>query len=358
MIRSAPKSNEERLKALNEKVRGLDLYAHWWGFGDSKYQQPQVWRWTDIYKCLLEASEVMPIGTDFLTDRRSLLLNTKSATLFMGFQMLLPGESAQAHRHNFSAIRFVVQGSGTYSTADGEKMIMEPGDLLSQPNWAWHDHNNQTNEPCIWLDGVEARLSRALQASFHETWPEGVTQPVAKPDGYSRRVYGPVRRQTALRQGIHPPGFCYKWGNTLEALKELAGEGQVDPYDGVLLEYTNPITGGHTFPIMTSTIQMLRPGETTRRHRHTGTTLQYVVRGNGVTMVDEAVTPPQWVDPQEPVISAEAVALEWGEKDCFIVPSWRWHWYRNNSNTEPAIIFSMSDRPILESAGLYREEGE
>jgi len=34
MISSAPKSNEERLKALNEKVRNLDLYAHWWGFGD------------------------------------------------------------------------------------------------------------------------------------------------------------------------------------------------------------------------------------------------------------------------------------------------------------------------------------
>ncbi|NIO09541.1 MAG: hypothetical protein GTO40_16675 [Deltaproteobacteria bacterium] len=75
-------------------------------------------------------------------------------------------------------------------------------------------------------------------------------------------------------------------------------------------------------------------------------------------MVDEAVTPPQWVDPQEPVLSAEAVALDWSEKDCFIVPSWRWHWYRNNSKTESAIIFSMSDRPIMESAGLYREEGE
>jgi gentisate 1,2-dioxygenase len=141
-------------------------------------------------------------------------------------------------------------------------------------------------------------------------------------------------------------------------LKDFAGEGQVDPYDGVLLEYANPLTGGHTFPIMTCYIQMLRPGETTRRHRHTGTTQHHVVRGSGVTVVDEAVTPPPGVDPQEPVLSAEAADLEWGEKDCLIVPSWRWHSHRNNSRTEPAILFSMSDRPILEAAGLYREEGE
>jgi gentisate 1,2-dioxygenase len=56
------------------------------------------------------------------------------------------------------------------------------------------------------------------------------------------------------------------------------------------------------------------------------------------------------------VLSAEAVALDWGEKDCFIVPLWRWHSHRNNSKTDPAIVFSMSDRPILEAAGLYREE--
>ena len=356
-ITSSTKSNEERLTELNEEVRSLDMQAHWWGFGESKYQKPQVWRWADIYRCLMEAGEVMPVGTDFLTDRRSLILNTKSATLTLAFQLLLPGERAQAHRHNFSAIRFVVEGGGAYSTAAGEQMIMEPGDLLTQPNWAWHDHHNPTNEPCIWLDGLEARLSRVFQASFHETWPEGVSQPVAKPDGYCRQVYGPLRPPATLERGVHPPGFSYKWGDTLRSLKNLAGEGQADPYDGVLLEYTNPVTGGRTFPIMTCYIQMLRPGEKTRRHRHTGTTQHHVVRGNGVTMVDEAVTAPPGEDPQEPVLSAAAVDLEWGEKDCFIVPSWRWHSHQNNSRSEPAIFFSMSDRPILEAAGLYREEG-
>jgi len=358
MTQPAGKSNEERLKALNEEIRNLDLQAHWWGFGESRYQKPQVWRWADIRRCLMEAGEVMPVGTDFFTDRRSILLNTQSATLSLAFQLLVPGERAQAHRHNFSAIRFVVEGNGAYSTADGEKMSMEPGDLLTQPNWAWHDHHNPSDGPCIWLDGLEAKMSRILQASFHETWPEGVSQPIAKADGHCRQVYGPLRQPGALNRGIHPPGFSYKWQDTLDTLRELAGEGQVDPYDGVLLEYTNPLNGGHTFPIMTCAIQMLRPGEKTRRHRHTGSTLHHVVRGSGVTTVDEAVTPPPGVDPQEPVLCAPAATLDWREKDCFIVPSWRWHWHRNDSTTEPAIVFSMSDRPLMEAAGLYREEGE
>jgi gentisate 1,2-dioxygenase len=50
--------------------------------------------------------------------------------------------------------------------------------------------------------------------------------------------------------------------------------------------------------------------------------------------------------------------LTWGAKDCFFVPSWRWHQFKNTSKKEPAVMFSVTDRPVLESLGLYREEGE
>ena len=356
MASSTVEMTPERQKALEEDLRRLDLHGHWQGWGEHPDQKPQVWRWADIRRCLVESGNVIPVGQDVLTDRRTLVLKTRAATFSMAFQMLLPGESAQAHRHNFSAIRFVVEGGGAYSTADGEQMLMEPGDLLTQPNFAWHDHNNRVDEPCIWVDGVEARLSSLFQAAFHDTWVEGVSQPIAKSDGYSRRVLGPVRQKTELARGIHPPGFSYKWGDTIQTLEELAAEGQGDPYDGVLLEYNNPITGGHTFPVMTCYIQMLRPGETTRRHRHTGSQLHHVVRGQGVTFVDKSVDPP--TDFNEPAHAAAAAELDWGEKDTFIVPSWRWHRHRNSSNSEPVILFSLSDRPILEAAGMYWEEGE
>jgi gentisate 1,2-dioxygenase len=36
--------------------------------------------------------------------------------------------------------------------------------------------------------------------------------------------------------------------------------------------------------------------------------------------------------------------------------SWNWHHFKNTSNNEPAIFFSVTDRPVLESLGLFREE--
>jgi gentisate 1,2-dioxygenase len=38
------------------------------------------------------------------------------------------------------------------------------------------------------------------------------------------------------------------------------------------------------------------------------------------------------------------------------VPSWNWHHFENKSKKDPAIIFSVTDRPVLESLGLFREE--
>jgi gentisate 1,2-dioxygenase len=89
---------------------------------------------------------------------------------------------------------------------------------------------------------------------------------------------------------------------------------------------------------MTCHIQMLMPGQETRPHRHTSTTLYHAVQGSGVTVVDRTKE------------------MDWNEHDSFSLPSWRWHQHRNRSNTEPAILFSVTDRPLHEMTGLDREE--
>ena len=38
------------------------------------------------------------------------------------------------------------------------------------------------------------------------------------------------------------------------------------------------------------------------------------------------------------------------------VPSWNWHRFENKSSKDAAILFSVTDRPVLESLGLFREE--
>ena len=60
-----------------------------------------------------------------------------------------PGEVARAHRHTPAAYRFVVQGSGAYTTVQGQRCRMAPGDLILTPGWTWHDHTNDGPEPIV-----------------------------------------------------------------------------------------------------------------------------------------------------------------------------------------------------------------
>jgi gentisate 1,2-dioxygenase len=91
---------------------------------------------------------------------------------------------------------------------------------------------------------------------------------------------------------------------------------------------------------MTCHLQMLQPGQQTRFHRHTGTVLYHAVQGQGTTMMDRT----------------DAKELQWNAHDSFSLPSWRWHAHKNLSQTDTAILFSVTDRPLLEMTGLDREE--
>jgi gentisate 1,2-dioxygenase len=250
-----------------------------------------------------------------------------------------------------AALRFVVEGDGTaYTNVEGEKMLMEPNDLVLTPHWTWHDHQNPGTKPVVWLDVLDVHLANFLDAPIHENYNEsldqngnyfeGSSQPVVHEDGYCRQRYGVVRRR-GVSDGRAVP-YAYKWRDTLAALREMAAAGERDPHDGVLLDYTNPATGGPTMPTIACRAQWLGPGEATRAHRHTSSTIYHVIEGDGTTVVGAEATGGE--------------AYDWGTRDCFFVPSLGWHRHVNRSKTAPALLFSVSDRPVLESLGLYREE--
>ena len=49
--------------------------------------------------------------------------------------------------------------------------------------------------------------------------------------------------------------------------------------------------------------------------------------------------------------------FNWEKSDIFVVPSWQWHSHENTTS-EDAILFSITDQPAREALGLYREEAE
>jgi gentisate 1,2-dioxygenase len=259
-------------------------------------------------------------------------------TLFAGIQVVMPGEIARAHRHTMAALRFIIESEGGYTNVNGEPIPMLPGDLVLTPNWAWHDHANDTPKPMIWLDGLDVPLVRMLDAAFQEYFPSE-RQELSSESGLSQMKYGTgaLRAVGQAPAGRHSPLMHYAWSHTKGALDRLADTDIGTPEDGLIMEYTNPVNGGPVMPTIACFAQRLGPGERTAAHRHTSSTVYHVVEGSGCSIVG-------------------GHNLEWQTKDTFCVPNWTSHQHANLSATEPAYLFSFSDLPVLQALDLWREE--
>jgi gentisate 1,2-dioxygenase len=275
---------------------------------------PHVWRYADVRPALMEAGEAV---TAEEADRRVLMLlnpglDGKAAAtnlLYAGLQLVLPGEIAGPHRHSQAALRFIVEGDGGHTTVDGERTIMRAGDMVLTPSWTVHDHGNESDGPMIWLDGLDVPIVNPLEATFFEDLGDEPQEVTAE----------------------RAPAITYPWERTEE---ELRGA-EATATDGVILEYTNPVTGGSVLPTMGCSVQLLAPGLHTEAHRHTSSAVYHAVRGSGATIVDGR-------------------RLEWEEKDTFALPTWAVHEHVNHSGDE-AILFSFTDAPVLRALGLQRE---
>ena len=84
-------------------------------------------------------------------------------------------------------------------------------------------------------------------------------------------------------------------------------------------------------------VQLLPPGHETSAHRHTSTVIYHVFRGHGTSQVGDR-------------------HFDWEQGDSFVVPLWHEHRHVNRSRSDEAILFSMSDAPVLKALDLYREE--
>src|SRR5689334_3208153 len=200
-------------------------------------EAPYLWKWEALLDGLLKASEAIGIEQ---AERRAIRvvnphLSTKSTshTLQVTFSIVNPGEVARAHRHNMAAIRFVVQGKGAYTAVNGEKFFMERGDLILTPNWTWHDHHNESQDPIIWLDGLDGPMIQSLNVLFFEDY-EKSEQPITREVGESVSRMGFAR--TVKQDFTHARGvpYRYTWKDTYKALHTMK-DADRDPCDGVLL---------------------------------------------------------------------------------------------------------------------------
>ena len=125
-------------------------------------------------------------------------------------------------------------------------------------------------------DGLDVPLIQSLQVISYEPYSE--EKQATRPSVQEPSHFGMTRPVRSDGQAAPMP-LHYRWEDTYRALQALA-ETPADPYDGVALEYVNPITGGRTLPTLSCWAQMLRPGERTRAHRHNSTSIYHAFRGS------------------------------------------------------------------------------
>jgi gentisate 1,2-dioxygenase len=301
---------------------------------------PYLWRWADIRPKLLEACDVMP---ESFTARRNVSFGNPGLskhgtthTILAGVQMVKPREVAWAHRHSIAALRFVIEGDERlYTVVDGEAFAMEPNDLVLTPSGCWHDHHNDGERHGVWLDVLDVPLVMMLNQGFYEPFGESA-QPLRewRGDDLSERARLVRLGWAPLSQGA---GFRYRWREVRELLYAY-GPDEGSPHDGIILEYVNPTTGGSTQPTLACYVQRLPAGFAGEEHRHTSSIVYHVVEGSGTTVVGDR-------------------EIQWSPRDVFAIPNWMRHRHVNPSNGD-AILFSVTDEPVLAALGLLREDPE
>jgi gentisate 1,2-dioxygenase len=338
---------EQTEKAHYEAVARAGAAPLWNYYGGLFPQQPvsravpYLWRYAELRPQLLHFVDTLSLEE---AERRVLMLVNPGlqeppatlGTIFAGLQIIVPGEDAQAHRHSAGAFRVIVEGEGAVTTVNGERIWMRPGDLLLTPSWHWHDHVNEGDARMIWLDGLDFPLVNSLDAGFFEEF-ETRLQEVLVPDDLSSRqfIHGQLVPEWEERKGANSPVGKYPWTETMAAFNAIGDDVPGTPADDILLQYTNPWTGGPVLPTMACFIQRLRPSFHGAAHRHTTNVIYKVMSGNGQTIVGDET-------------------FSWGENDIFCVPKWAPHEHINLAADEDAILFSYSDEPVMRALDLLR----
>ncbi len=307
----------------------------------ARFTQPVLWRYRDIRPQLLRAGELTPIEK---AERRVLVLanpghgleNMKAtATIYIGMQLILPGEVAPAHRHTPSAVRFAIEGEGGYTVVNGEKLPMHRGDLILTPPGQWHEHGHEGSGPVIWLDALDLPLVYGMEASYAI---EGPPQRVDWPEGRGAACFGtggllPYRSLDGQRAPY--PMLRFPWQDVRRALGELAS---VTPAsDPVQLAYVNPQTGRECLPTLGFSAIQLRPGEELKLPKRSASAVMHVIEGEVAASIDDAVHVAE-------------------ETDTFAVPTHAAVSLANRSTRSAAYLFVIDDAPLQRKLGIYEAQ--
>lgn len=302
--------------------------------------QATMWSYEAIRPLLLQSGELTPIEK---AERRVLVLANPghgltqlqaTPAIYLGMQLLLPGERAPAHRHTPNAVRMIVEGTGAYTTVDGEKCPMNRGDLILTPTGLWHEHGHDGVDPVVWLDVLDLPLVYYMEASYHvESGPQVI---LTTRGGSGYRQGGLLPAPLFEREAKDYPILRYDWRTARETLLALAGERP--DLDAIQLAYINPTNGADVQNILGFYALMIRGGERLRLPVRSPASIYHVIEG-GIE------------------VNAGDKMFVLAEADTCCVPGYSEITLNNRSDQQAAFVFIADEAPLHRKLGLFEKRG-
>jgi len=339
-LEDLPQDYRDELKSLNLVPLWPSLRGVLPPQVPTRQTQPTYWAYKTLRPLLLKAGELTPIEK---AERRVLVLANPghgldkmqaSAAIYLGMQLLLPGEWAPSHRHTPNAVRMIVEGEGATTTVDGEKCPMSRGDLILTPTGLWHEHGHDGTEPVVWLDVLDLPLVYYMEASYHINGQRQAVVPGRSDRQYTRA--GVMPSYVFERSKKAYPMLRYAWSDAKAALESLAAD---DPsLEQVQVTYTNPETGGDAENILGFYALMLRPGQTLRLPARSPAQVFHVIEGQMHAQI----------------VNSTFTLVE---ADTCCAPGYEAVTLRNLKTDSPTFVFVADESPLHRKLGVYENWG-
>jgi gentisate 1,2-dioxygenase len=338
---------EDLPKEYVQELRDLNLVPLWPSLRGvlppkipTRQTKPTHWPYKTIKPLLLKAGELTPIEK---AERRVLVLANPghglekmqaSAAMYLGMQLLMPGEWAPSHRHTPNAVRMIVEGEGAYTTVDGEKCPMSRGDLILTPTGLWHEHGHDGTEPVIWLDVLDLPLVYYMEASYHINGDRQTVVPGLGDKQYARG--GVVPTHVFERSKKAYPMLRYAWTDAKTALDSMAQDNPSQ--ESIQVTYVNPETGNDAENILGFYALMLRPGQTLRLPARSPAQVFHVIEG---------------------AVEAKIVDSTFSlvEADTCCAPGYEAVTLKNLDVKKPTFIFIADESPLHRKLGVFENRG-
>jgi gentisate 1,2-dioxygenase len=266
------------------------------------------------------------------------------------------------HRHTVEAVIYILKGRG-HSIIDGIRHDWEPGDFICVPFFAWHRHVNSGDETMVYLAATTGPLSMYLGVAIYEDerFPEHWVFAQGGEEAMKRLIPGVGEADPRKSLAPKPVGdridlssmgdveriyaeqllFAEEEEKRRRVGKVLV-KGASLKFErtpmGLVAPVVDPKLGFHVRTLSTQ-VALIPPGKRSGAHRHIYEETNYILSGQGESVIEDQV-------------------YRWKTGDTLCIPVFAWHQYFNTGD-EPVRIMVHSSRVAMENLGyLVVQQGE